>query len=70
MGSTISSVIANVPKKELENSWDYIPHYYKRYLDDCILCIPGIDLELTHSYFNSYALPQFTTDSKKNLLAF
>lgn len=57
---------------ETINNLDYMPHFYKRYVDDCILCIPEDKLEYTHSAFNSYhARLQFTIEKQKqNSLSF
>lgn len=69
MGSPISSTIANLVMEELENvvisSLDYIPAFYKRYVDDCILCIPKNKLEYTQQAFNSFHPKiQFTVEKE------
>lgn len=53
----ISSMVANLVMEELENEIlagvDYVPHFYIRYADDCLLCIPISELNCTHQVFNS-----------------
>ncbi|KAG5867665.1 hypothetical protein JTB14_009046 [Gonioctena quinquepunctata] len=44
--------------EELENEviagLDYVPYFYKRYVDDYVLCIPINKLEYAHQAFNSF----------------
>lgn len=66
MGSPISSVIASLVLEELENettkSLDYVPHFYKRYVD-CILCITENKLE-THMRPSTRIMQEFSSQLK------
>lgn len=76
MGSTISSTVANLAmenmEKEIRSKLDYVPHVYKTYVDDCILCIPVNKLDYTHLVFSSYhPRIQFTIEKQtENTLRF
>lgn len=71
MGSPISSTVANLVMEELEN--DILnklvkkPIFYKRYVDDCLLCIHKNELKNTLDSFNSFHQRiQFTFEKEIN----
>lgn len=71
MGSPISACIANLVMEEVENeilsSLDFTPTFYKRYVDDCLLCIPADKIEYTLQKFNSYhSKIKFTIEKEIN----
>lgn len=69
MGSPISPHIANLlmEEKEIIAKLNYTPYFYKRYVDDCILCISKHRLHFTHSLFNSFhPRLQFTIEEYQN----
>lgn len=56
--SSFSSTIANLVMQELEYNviagLGFVLIFYKRYVDDCTLCIPKIELKDIHFQFNLY----------------
>lgn len=58
MGSPLSAVIANLVMEDLEqdslNKLDCHVQFYKRYIDDCICCIPVGKIDHVPHIFNSY----------------
>lgn len=60
----------NLVMKELENAvianLYYVPHFYKRYVYNCILWIPSDKLEYTYHVFTSFHPHfQFTIEQQK-----
>ena len=71
MGSPISATIANLVLEFLEikviSSLDYKPYFFKRFVDDCILCIPKNKLQYTLNKFNSFHEKlKFTHENENN----
>lgn len=71
MGSPISATIANLVMEELENAvlkkLNYKPIFYKRYVDDCLICIPRDKIEYTINTFNDFhPRLQFTSEIEVN----
>jgi len=71
MGSPISATIANLVMEYLQNnvikSLNFKPYFFKRFVDDCILCIPKDKLQYTLNKFNLYHPKlQFTHETEEN----
>lgn len=71
MGSPLSPVVANLVMEDLEksalNSLQFLPIFYKRYVDDIITCIPHDKIDDILNAFNSYhPRLQFTTETQNN----
>lgn len=70
MGSPISSSIAQLVLEDLEKNilsqLDFTPIFYKRYVDDCIVCLPIDKIEYILNKFNSYHPKlQFTIEKEE-----
>lgn len=70
MGAPISSVIAQLVLERLEEDviadLDFQPLFFKRYVDDCIVCIPRDKIDYILMKFNSYHPSiQFTVETEK-----
>lgn len=64
---TISSIVANLVMEELENNviskLHFITHFYRRCVDDSLLCIPHNKINYAQTAFNSSLLRlQFLVD--------
>lgn len=71
MGSPISATIANLVMEYVEvnviKTLDYKPYLFKRFVDDCILCIPHNKLQYTLDKFNAFHEKlKFTYEIEKN----
>ena len=71
MGSPISATIANLVMEYVETkvieTLDYKPYFFKRFVDDCILCIPENKLQYTLNKFNYFHEKlKFTHETEKN----
>lgn len=71
MGSPISATIANLVMEYLEENTisqlNYQPFFFKRYVDDCILCIPENKIQYTLNKFNNFHEKiQFTMEKENN----
>lgn len=71
MGSPISACVANLTMEYIENK--ILPkvqnsiHFYKRFVDDLILCIPIDKIEYIHKHFNKFNESiQFTLEKEKS----
>lgn len=71
MGSPISSTIANLVMEQLEtevlNKLRIKPFFYKRYVDDCLLCLHENEINNTLTAFNNFhPRLQFTYEKEQN----
>jgi Reverse transcriptase (RNA-dependent DNA polymerase) len=71
MGSPVSPVVANLVMENFESeildSLDFEPIFYKRYVDDIILCIPKEKQDYIFNVFNSkHPRLQFTIEKEEN----
>jgi hypothetical protein len=57
MGSPVSPVVSNLVMESIEDeilsSLDFDPFFYKRYVDDIIMCIPSEKIDYVFRLFNS-----------------
>lgn len=71
MGSPLSSTIANLVmeyvKTEVLTTLDFKPYFFKRFVDDCLLCIPENKIQYTLNKFNTFHQKlKFTQETEIN----
>jgi hypothetical protein len=71
MGSPVSPIVANLVMENVESeileSLDFVPIFYKRYVDDILMCIPSEKKEYVFNIFNTkHPRLKFTIEIENN----